>query len=203
MKGLETTIEIEHALSVMLYNYDESRIILHGRCDIVREKENVFFPIRAVKACQGVVLCYCDKEDLRPAQTAREPVWCESTVKEQLKIYEAVKQEYYQRRFGDFAFRIHEMGKLMRSAIMKMGRRGEKYRFTESEAPRFYYDGGWREVIELQFPDDDKHCIMAGWHDDRCTGKGVNARIALSCLPLECQRDFFLLMAKRRSALYI
>jgi len=203
MKRLETSIEIEHDLSVMLYNYDESRIILHGRCDIVREKENVFFPIREVVAREGVVTCRCFAEDLSPADTARKPVWCEFTVKEQLKIHEAVKQEHCQRRFGDFAFRIHEMGKLMRSAIMNMGRRGEKYKFTESEAPRFYYNGNWREVIELQFPEDDKHCIMAGWHDDRCTGKGVNARIALSSLPMECQQQFFVLMAKRRAGLYI
>ena len=203
MKGLKTTIEIEHALSVMLYNYEGNRIQLHGRCDITREKENTFFPIREVVAREGVVICRCFAEDLSPADTARKPVWCEFTVKEQQKIHEAVKQEYYQRRFGDFAFRIHEMGKLMRSAIMKMGRLGEKVKFTESEAPRFFYDGGWREVVELQFPDDDRHCIMAGWHDDRCSNKGVNARIALSCLPMECQQEFFVLMARRWAASHI
>lgn len=198
-----TKTEIEHDLSVMLYNYDGNRIALHVRCDITREKENVFFPIREVVAKEGVVTCRCFAEDLRPADTARKPVWSGFTVKEQQKIHEAVKQEYYQRKYGDFAFRVSEMGRLMRSAIMKMGSRGEKYRFTESEAPRFYYDGGWREVVELQFPDDDRHCIMAGWHDDRCTGKGVNARIALSCLPLECQQQFFVLMARRRAGLHI
>lgn len=203
MSKLTSTTDIEQDLSVMLYNYDESRIILHGRCDIVREKENVFFPIRAVKACNGVVLCYCDKEDLRPAKTARDPIWGKFTLAEQQKIHEAVKQEYYQRRYGDYAFRLHEMGKNMREAIRKMGRRGEKVRLTESEAPRFYYDGGWREVIELLFPDDSSQAIMAGWHDDRCSGKGVNARMALSCLPLECQRDLFLLMARRRAASHI
>lgn len=203
MKKLTSTIEIEYDLSVMLYNYDKNCIQLHARCDITREKENVFFPIRKVVAREGVVTCHCFAEDLRPADTARKPVWCEFTIKEQLKIHEAVKQEYYQRKYGDFAFRIHEMGKLMRSAIMRMGREGEKFKFTESEAPRFYYDGAWREVVELQFPDDDRHAIMAGWHDDRCSTKGVNARIALSCLPLECQQEFFVLMARRRAGLHI
>lgn len=196
-------IEIEHDLSVMLYNYNESRINLHGRCDIVREKDNVFFPIRSVKAFEGTVICYCDREDLHPTATARNPVWSEFTLAEKKKIHEAVKQEYYQRRYGDYAFRIHELGRDMREAIRKMGKRGMKVKFSDSEAPRFYYDGGWREVTELHFPLDDQHAIMAGWHDERCSNKGVNVRIALSCLPLECQRDFFMLMARRRAASHI
>lgn len=203
MKRLATSIEIEHDLSVMLYSYKGKRIVLHARCDIIREKENVFFPIREIVAREGVVTCHCFAEDLSPADTARKPVWYEFTIKEQLKIHEAVKQEYYQRKYGDFAFRIHEMGKLMRSAIMKMGKKGEKFKFTESEAPQFYYDGAWREVVELQFLDDDRHAIMAGWHDDRCSTKGVNARIALSCLPMKCQQEFFVLMARRRAVLHI
>ena len=203
MKRLETSIEIEHDLSVMLFNYYENRIELHARCDITREKENVFFPIRKVVAVEGEVKCCCYPEDLRPAKTAREPVWGEFTIKEQQKIHEAVKQEYYQRKYGDHAFRINEIARLMRNSIFKMGRKGEKYKFTESEAPRFYHDGAWREVTELQFPEDDQHAIMAGWHDDRCSSKGVNSRIALSCLPIECQQEFFVLMARRRAALHI
>lgn len=203
MKGLETTIEIEHALSVRLYNYEGNRIQFHCTCYITREKENIFFPIREVVAKEGVVTCRCLVSDLWPADTARRPEWGEFTLKEQLKIYEAVKQEVCQRHYGDYAFRLHEMGGLMRQAIFKMGRKGEKYKFTESEAPRFYCDGGWRVLVELQFPVDDRHSIVAGWHDDRCSGKGVNARISLSCIPLECQQEFFILMARRRAALYI
>lgn len=203
MTKLESSSDIGHSLSVMLWNYDRQSIVLHERCDITREKENVFFPIREVRAREGVVECLCCRDDLH-VSTSRKPVWEEFTLKEQQKIHEAVKQEYYQRKFGDFAFRINELAMSMRNAILKMGKGGEKYRFTESEAPRFFHDGAWREVTELQFPDDMlKGAIMAGWHDDRCKAKGVNARMSLSCLPMECQRDFFVLMSRRRAASHI
>lgn len=203
MKSLETTIEIEYALSVMLYNYEGNRIQLHSRYDITREKENTFFPIREVVAREGVVTCRCFAKDLSPADTARRPEWGEFTLKEQLKIYEAVKQAYYQRKYGDFAFHLDSLAEEMRKAILQMGKRGETVKFTESEAPRFYHDGAWHEVIELQFPAYEPLSIMAGWHDDRCSGRGANAHMGLSCLPLECQREFFLLMARRRAASHI
>lgn len=202
MKKLTSTTDIEQDLSVMLYNYSDGTLWLHERCLITREKENVFFPIQGVKAREGVVTCICSTRDLLPS-TSRKPVWSEFTLSEQLKIHEAVKQEYYQRLYGDFAYLLDSMGKDMRKAILKMGRHNENYKFTESEAPRFYHDGAWRVVTELQFPPDDNLAIMAGWHDDRCRNRGVNARMALSCLPLECQRDFFLLMARRRAASHI
>ena len=202
MSKLTSTTSIEHSLSVMLWNYPGKTIYLHERCDITREKENIFFPIRAIEAREGVITCFCNHKDLS-VSTAHKPVWESFTLKEQLKIHEAVKQEYYQRKYGDFAFHLEELGREMRKAIMDMGRRNETYKFTESEAPRFYYDGAWRTVTELQFPPDAQRAIMAGWHDDRCLNKGVNARMALSCLPLECQRDFFLLMARRRAASHI
>ncbi len=202
MNNPTTTSEIEHSLSVMLWNSDHNTIFFHERCDITREKENVFFPISGVEAKEGVVRLYHNERDL-VVVTARRPVWKEFTLKEQLKIHEAVKQEYYQRKYGDFAFRIDETVRKMNEAIRLTGRKGEKYRFTESEAPRFFYDGAWRVVTELEIPKDDAQAVMAGWHDDRCTGKGVNARMALSCLPIECQRAFFLLMVRRRAALHI
>lgn len=202
MSNLTTTPDIENSLSVMLWNFPGNTIYLHERCDITREKENIFFPIRAVEAREGVVTCFCNHKDLS-VSTAHKPVWEELTLKEQLKIHEAVKQEYYQRKYGDFAFHLDEMGRDMRKAIMDMGRHNETCRFTESEAPRFYHDGAWRVVTELQFPPYEHMAIMAGWHDERCSTKGVNARMALSCLPLECQRDFFLLMCRRRAALHI
>lgn len=202
MNKLTSTSDIENNLSVMLWNYPGNTIYLHERCLITREKENIFFPIRYVSAMEGVVTCYCNGKDLT-VSTARNPEWKAFTLQEQLKIHEAVKQEYYQRKYGDFAFHLDMMGKNMRKAIMDMGRYNENYRFTESEAPRFFHDGAWRVVTELQFPPDDNLAIMAGWHDDRCSARGVNARMALSCLPLECQRDFFLLMCRRRAASHI
>ncbi len=202
MKKLTSSFEIEHDLSLMLYCSDRHSIVLHERCDITREKENIFFPIREVVAREGQVTCRCRMDDLK-VSTSRKPVWCEFTLKEQLKIHEAVKQEYYQRKYGDFAYRLDETAMLLRSSLIKMARRGEKVKFTESEAPRFYHEGAWREVTELQFPEDLQHGIMAGWHDDRCLGKGVNSHMNLCCLPMECQRDFFLLMARRRAVSHI
>ncbi len=138
MSRLETTSDIENSLSVMLWGYSENTIFLHEKCFITREKENIFFPVTGIKAREGMVTCLCGKEDLG-LYTSRKPVWEEFTLKEQLKIHETVKQECYQRRFGDYAYSLDVLAANMRKIIFLMGRKGEKYRFTESEAPRFYH----------------------------------------------------------------
>lgn len=50
-----------------------------------------------------------------------------------------------------------------------------KIKFTETQAPRFYYDGGWRDIIQLSAGAVFDHSVMFGWHDERCSVKGANA----------------------------
>lgn len=50
-----------------------------------------------------------------------------------------------------------------------------KIKFTETQAPRFYYDGDWRDIIQLSVGAVFEHSVMFGWHDKRCSGKGANA----------------------------
>lgn len=211
MKNLTSSAEIENSLSIMCWGFSGNTIWFHEDYDITREKENVFFPIAGIEAREGAVRCIASGKKRMAIPTARKPVWESFTLEEQLRIHEAVKQEYYRRQYGDFAYQLDVMTAKMRESILSMGRRGEKVRFTESEAPRFYHDGAWRTVTELRFPDSLRPeqpgapvpSIIAGWHDDRCLAKGANARMSLSCLPIECQRDIFLLMCRRRAASHI
>lgn len=50
-----------------------------------------------------------------------------------------------------------------------------KIKFTETEAPRFYFDGGWRDIIQLSIGFMNTKSVAFGWHDERCSGKGANA----------------------------
>ena len=52
-----------------------------------------------------------------------------------------------------------------------------KIKFTETQAPRFYYDGAWREVVQLSIEFMSNKSVSFGWHDERCAGKGVNAYV--------------------------
>lgn len=54
-------------------------------------------------------------------------------------------------------------------------RKNMKIKFTETEAPRFYYDGGWRDIIQLSIGFMSPESILFGWHDERCSNKGANA----------------------------
>lgn len=46
-----------------------------------------------------------------------------------------------------------------------------KIKFTETQAPRFYYDGAWREVVQLSIEFMSNKSVFFGWHDERCAGK--------------------------------
>lgn len=54
-------------------------------------------------------------------------------------------------------------------------RKNMKMKFTETEAPRFYFDGGWRDIIQLRIDFMSPESIAFGWHDERCSDKGANA----------------------------
>lgn len=54
-------------------------------------------------------------------------------------------------------------------------RKNMKIKFAETEAPRFYYDGGWRDITQLSIGLISPESISFGWHDERCSNKGANA----------------------------
>lgn len=61
-----------------------------------------------------------------------------------------------------------------------------KIRFTDTQAPRFYFDGKWREIIMLKqgfFAGADS--ILFGWHDERCTSNGANTFMGVASLTTE------------------
>ena len=52
-----------------------------------------------------------------------------------------------------------------------------KIKFSETQAPRFYFDGAWREITQLSIEFMSNKSVSFGWHDERCAGKGVNAYV--------------------------
>ena len=65
-----------------------------------------------------------------------------------------------------------------------------KVKFTETQAPRFYYDGAWREVIQLSVEFMSNQSVAFGWHDERCSGKGVNAFVYSAQMSTEMLLQF-------------
>lgn len=65
-----------------------------------------------------------------------------------------------------------------------------KIKFTETQAPRFYYDGAWREIIQLSIEFMSNNSVSFGWHDERCTGKGVNAYVYSAQISTEMLLQF-------------
>lgn len=64
--------------------------------------------------------------------------------------------------------------------------KNRKVKFTETQAPRLYFDGGWRDIIEIKegfFGGVDG--LQFGWHDSRCAGHGVNAYVGSAQLSTE------------------
>ena len=62
--------------------------------------------------------------------------------------------------------------------------------FTETEAPRFYYDGGWRDIIQLSIGFMSSNSIAFGWHDKRCSNSGTNAFVYSSQISTEILIQF-------------
>lgn len=65
-----------------------------------------------------------------------------------------------------------------------------KIKFTETQAPRFYYDGAWREVVQLSIEFMSNKSVSFGWHDERCAGKGVNAYVYSAQISTEMLLQF-------------
>lgn len=65
-----------------------------------------------------------------------------------------------------------------------------KIKFTETQAPRFYYDGAWREVVQLSIEFMGNKSVSFGWHDEHCAGKGVNAYVYSAQISTEMLLQF-------------
>lgn len=73
-------------------------------------------------------------------------------------------------------------------AIQK--RKNMKIKFTETECPRFYFDGGWRDIIQLSIEFFSNSSVSFGWHDERCKGKGANAFVSSAQISTEILLQF-------------
>ena len=73
-------------------------------------------------------------------------------------------------------------------AIQK--RKNLKIKFTETQAPRFYFDGGWRDITQLSIEFFSNASVTFGWHDDRCSGKGANAFVSSAQISTEILLQF-------------
>lgn len=60
-----------------------------------------------------------------------------------------------------------------------------KIKFTETQAPRFYYDGAWREITQISIEFMSNQTVSFGWHDERCSGKGANAFVYSAAVSTE------------------
>lgn len=60
-----------------------------------------------------------------------------------------------------------------------------KIKFTESQAPRFYHDGAWREITQISIEFMSNQTVSFGWHDERCSGKGANAFVYSAAVSTE------------------
>lgn len=65
-----------------------------------------------------------------------------------------------------------------------------KIKFTETQAPRFYYDGAWREIVQLSIEFMSNNSVSFGWRDERCAGKGVNAYVYSAQISTEMLLQF-------------
>lgn len=59
-----------------------------------------------------------------------------------------------------------------------------------TQAPRFYYDGVWKEVVQLSIEFMSNKSVSFGWHDERCAGKGVNAYVYSAQISTEMLLQF-------------
>lgn len=69
-------------------------------------------------------------------------------------------------------------------------RKNMKIKFTETEAPRFYFDGGWRDIIQLSIGFMSPESVSFGWHDERCAKKGANAFVYSAQISTELLMQF-------------
>lgn len=91
---------------------------------------------------------------------------------------------------------LKEQVKNIRTEILKdlymaiQKRKNLKIKFTETQAPRFYFDGGWRDITQLSIEFFSNESVTFGWHDDRCSRKGANAFVSSAQISTEILLQF-------------
>lgn len=73
-----------------------------------------------------------------------------------------------------------------------------KITFSETEAPRFYFDGGWRDIIQLRVDVMSPSSMSFGWHDERCTSNGANAFVYSAQISTEILVQFHELIYSKK-----
>lgn len=71
--------------------------------------------------------------------------------------------------------------------LVMQGTKKQRIKFTDTQAPRFYFDGGWREIIEIkQGFFGGPEALLFGWHDARCSASiGANAFVGTAAISTE------------------
>lgn len=99
---------------------------------------------------------------------------------------------------SSFKERLNTLRKEILDDIFKalQERKNMKIKFTETEAPRFYFDGGWRDIIQLSIGFMSPESVAFGWHDERCANKGANAFVYSAQISTELLMQFHELIFK-------
>lgn len=63
-----------------------------------------------------------------------------------------------------------------------LSKKNMKVKFGQEKAPRIYYDGSWREIIQISV---EFSALRFAWHDERCVSQGANACVGESVLSTE------------------
>lgn len=105
-------------------------------------------------------------------------------------VYIEVRKTLFERANGDFVNKLRNLRNGLMVEIQKMAA-GKTFKFDDTKSPRMYYDGGWRSIIKVSVPVDDKYSTIVEWHDERCSVKGGNAKTGLGNCPTETQVEVY------------
>lgn len=73
-----------------------------------------------------------------------------------------------------------------------------RIKFSDTEAPRLYFDGGWRAIIVVKQDFMDATNCAFGWHDDRCSQKGANAFVFSTQLSVDLLLQVYELIQSKK-----
>ena len=170
--------------------FDGSQMFLLDSDVVIRHKDEIYAMVEGIEVAGEDVYVLMSGNN--------EMSWEEDfSVAEMEKIYDAVKYEKTVRENGDCRTALGEFKAMLRNGIYSVAKGVKKFRFSETEAPRMYIDGGWRELISLEMPEDSRHDMIVGWHDERCSNKGVNARMTFGRIPAELMVEFYELVCRK------
>lgn len=101
---------------------------------------------------------------------------------------------------NDFSKQVKDLRKNLVDAISAevQNTKSGKIKFTETEAPRFYFDGGWRDIIQVSQGFMNTGDCRFGWHDDRCANKGANAFVYSAQLSVDLLLQIYELIQSKK-----